>query len=73
MKMYDMNYFILFCKSYLILFLTFIIGTPILCCTTTDLGIFRCFGTVLGIFGIAFVRALTPALRLRDHLSLLVQ
>jgi len=24
------------------------------CCTTTDLGI---FGTVLGIFGVAFVRA----------------
>jgi len=34
-------------KSYLVLFLTFIIATPILCCTTTDLGI---FGTVLGIF-----------------------
>jgi len=33
----------------------FIIGTRILCCTTTDLGI---FGTVLGIFGVAFVKAL---------------
>jgi len=31
-----------------------------MCCTTTDLGI---FGTVLGIFGVAFVRALnTPDL-----------
>jgi len=35
-----MNYFSLFCKLYLALFLTFIIGTPILCCTTTDLGTF---------------------------------
>ena len=36
-------------------------GAPILCCTTTDLEIFLCeigiFGTVLGIFGVAFVRA----------------
>ena len=55
MKMCEMNYFSLFCKSYLVLFLTFIIGTPILCFTTTDLGM---FGTVLGIFGVAFVRAL---------------
>jgi len=54
MKMCEMNYFSLFCKSYLGIFLTFIIGTPILCCTTTDLGI---FGAVLGI---AFVRALLP-------------
>jgi len=30
-------------------------GTPILCCTTTDLGI---FDTDFGIFGVAFVRAL---------------
>ena len=30
-KMYERNYFSLFCKSYLILFLSFIIGTPILC------------------------------------------
>jgi len=34
---------------------------PILCCTTTDLGIFLCktgfFGSVLGIFGVAFVGA----------------
>jgi len=43
MKMYEMNYFSSFCKSYLILFLTFIIGTPILYSTTTDLGIFRDF------------------------------
>ena len=40
MKMCEMNYFSLFCKSYLVLFFTFIIGTPILCCTTTYLGIF---------------------------------
>ena len=40
MKMCEMNYFSLFCKSYLVLFLTFIIGTPILFCTTTYLGIF---------------------------------
>jgi len=37
-------------------------GAPILCCTTTDLGIFYekqgFFGTVLGILGVAFVRAL---------------
>jgi len=33
MKMCEMNYLVLFCKSYLVLFLTFIIGTPILCCT----------------------------------------
>jgi len=48
MRMYKMNNFHLLCKSYLVLFLIFIIGTPILCCTTTD----------LGIFGVAFVRAL---------------
>ena len=41
--MWEMNYFSLFCKWCLVLFLTFIIRTPILCCTTTDLGI-------LGIF-----------------------
>jgi len=30
-----------------------------MCCTTTDLGIFlECFGSVLGIFGVALVRAL---------------
>jgi len=29
---------------------------PILCCTTTDLGI---FGAVLRIFGVAFVKALS--------------
>jgi len=40
MKMCEMNYFSLFCKLYLVLFLTFIIRTPILCCTTWDLGIF---------------------------------
>ena len=40
MKMCEMNCFSLFCKWYLVLFLTFIIRTPILCCTTTDLGIF---------------------------------
>jgi len=37
-------------------------GAPILCCTTTDLWILLCkigiFDTVLGIFGVAFVRAL---------------
>jgi len=38
--MCEMNYLSLFCKSYLVLFLTFIIGTPILCCTITDLGFF---------------------------------
>jgi len=32
--------------------------TP-MCCTTTDLGDFlECFGTVLGIFGVAFVSVL---------------
>jgi len=50
-----MNYFSLLslCKSYLLLFLTFIIaiGTLILCCTTTDLGIFG-RPTVLHIFGV---------------------
>jgi len=46
--MYEMNYFSLFCKTYLVPFLTFIIGTPILCCTTAD----------LGIFGVAFARGL---------------
>jgi len=40
MKMCEMNYLILFCKSYLVLFLTFIICTPISCFTTTCLGIF---------------------------------
>jgi len=49
MKTSEINYFSLFCKSYSVLFLTFIIGTPILCCTITDLGF---FGTVLGIFGV---------------------
>jgi len=33
-------------------------GAPILCCTTTNLGI---FDTVLGIFGVAFVRALNTS------------
>jgi len=37
-------------------------GAPILCCITTGLGIFHVkwgfFGTVLRIFGVAFVRAL---------------
>jgi len=36
-----MNYFSLFCNSYLVQFSTFIIGTPILRCTITALGIFR--------------------------------
>ena len=40
MKMCEMNHFSSFCKSYLVLFLKFIIGTSILCCITTDLGIF---------------------------------
>jgi len=40
MKMCEMNYFSLVCKSYLVLFLIFIIGTPILCSTIIDLGIF---------------------------------
>jgi len=38
-------------------------GASILCCTTTDLIIFLCeivvFGTVLGIFGVAFGRVLS--------------
>jgi len=55
MKMCEMNYFSFFFKPYWVLFLTFIIGTQILCCTTTDLGI---FGTAVGIFGVGFVRAL---------------
>ena len=62
MKMCEMNYFSLFCKSYLVLFLTFIIGTPILCCAITDLGI---FGTVLGIFWVSFVRE-SPANQVRQ-------
>jgi len=40
MKMYEMNYFSLFCKSYLVVFLIFISGTMILCWTTTHLRIF---------------------------------
>jgi len=56
--MCEINYFSLFCKSYLVLFLTFIIRTPILCSTTTDLRILGIFGTVLRIFGVVFVRAL---------------
>jgi len=60
--MCEMNYFNLFCKSYLVLFLTFIIGTPILCSTITDLGIFV---TVLGIFGVTFVRE-SPASQVRQ-------
>ena len=43
MKMYERNYFSLFCKSHLIIFLLFIIGTPILCFTTSDSWIFRDF------------------------------
>jgi len=35
-------------------------GTLVLCCTTTDLGIFSDFWVVLGILGVAFVRALIP-------------
>jgi len=42
MKMCEIIYFSLFCKSYLVLFFTSIIGTPILCCSTTYSGIF-CF------------------------------
>jgi len=49
MKMCKMNYFSLLYKLYLVPFLTFIIGTPILCCTITDLGF---FGAVSGIFGV---------------------
>jgi len=41
--MCERNYFSLFCKSYLVQVSTFIIGTPILCCTITDLGIFSFF------------------------------
>ena len=40
MKTCEMNYLIVFFKSYLVLFLTFISGTPISCFTTTYLGIF---------------------------------
>jgi len=40
MKMYEMNYFSLYCKLYLVLFLTFTIGTPILCWITTDVRTF---------------------------------
>jgi len=60
--MCEINYFSLFCKLYLVLFLTFIIGTPILRCTTTYLGI---FGTVLEIFGVSFVRE-SPARQVRQ-------
>ena len=48
MKLCEMKYSSLICKSYLVVFLTFITGTPILSCSTTD----------LGIFGVEFVRAL---------------
>jgi len=41
--MCEVNYFSLVCKWYLVLFLTFIIPTPVLCCTTKDLGIFGIF------------------------------
>jgi len=55
-KMCEMNYRILFCKSYFVLFLIFIIGTPIF---LLHHHIFRDFlVTVLGIFGVSFVRAL---------------
>ena len=56
-KKRKMNYFSLFCKSYLLIFSTFIM--PLLCCSSTDLGIFY---TVLVIFGVAFVRALQTRL-----------
>ena len=59
--MCEMNYFSLFCKSYLVLFLTLIIGTPILCSTITDLGIFW----FLAIFGVSFVRE-SPASQVRQ-------
>jgi len=42
---------------------------PILCCTTSDLGIVLCkieiFGAALGIFGVAFVKALWYCVLLR--------
>jgi len=39
LKMRKMNHFVLFCKSYLVQFLTLYVAL-ILCCTITDLGIF---------------------------------
>jgi len=45
-----------------------IFRTPILCCTTTDLGILGIFGTVLGILGVAFVRALAGKVGLATSL-----
>ena len=50
LKTCKMNHFSLFCKTALVLFLT-LYGALILCCTTTDIRIFKCkigvFGTVL--------------------------
>jgi len=47
-------------------------GAPILCGTTTDFGIFYAkqffFGTVLGIFGVAFARALAG----QKHVTMVV-
>jgi len=40
LRMFEMNYFSCFCKSFLVLFLRIIIGTPILRCTITDLSYF---------------------------------
>jgi len=70
MKMCEMNYFSSFYKSYLVLFLTFIIGTPILCCTITD----SCFfSTFLGIFGVEFVRTVLCRQRIGHELTALLR
>ena len=55
MKMCKMNYFSLFCKSYLVLFLTFIMAFRFYAAPPQIQGF---FGAVLAIFGVAFVRAL---------------
>jgi len=55
MKTCKIKYFSSFYKSYLVLFLTFIMALLFYAAPSQDLGI---FGTVLGIFVVAFVRAL---------------
>jgi len=61
--MWKMNHFSLFCKSYLVLFLTLLMAPRFYAAPPTDLVTFYVkqgfFGTVLGIFGVAFMRALS--------------
>jgi len=55
MKMFEMNYFSFFFKSDLVLFLIFIMALRFY---AAPLQIYGHVGAVLGIFGVAFVRAL---------------